>query len=177
VLFVVAGAGIKQHGMTDELIYFTDILPTIADFAQAPIPTKIHVDGTSAKLFLTGQSEDTKPVIYAQPSVCSLVRTKTFMLEAVSPLYGYPQDRFYKTNGNYDGREYENITHDENYKEERQLFEQYLLNMQSRLPHSFEDKLWSDKELKKGYNFFNNEKRKKAHLSLLKQYQFYDPAF
>ncbi|MBK3519940.1 sulfatase-like hydrolase/transferase [Carboxylicivirga marina] len=177
VPLMVAGAGIKQRGMTDELIDFTDILPTIADFANTSIPSKYNVDGTSVKHFLTGQSNETKSVIYAHPGVSTLIRTKDFMLEAVSPLYGYPNGRFYLTNGSYDGRGYENITHDENYKGERALFEQYLQNMNSKLPHSFDDKIWADKKLKKGLKFFNNEKRKKAHLSLPKAYQFYDPAF
>lgn len=177
VPFVVAGAGIKQRGMTDELLDFTDVLPTLADFAQAKVASKYNVDGRSAKDFLTGKSDATKPVIFAQPGVSSLVRTKEFMLEAVSPLYGFPNGRFYKTNGSYDGRGYENITHNEEYKKEREQFEAYLVKMSSKLPHSFDNELWKTKDLKRGYNFFNNDMRKKAHLSLPKAYQFYDPSF
>lgn len=176
VPFIVAGAGIKQRGMTDELIDFTDVLPTLADFAQTEIPSKYNVDGVSTKDFLTGKSDKTKEVMYAHPGVSTVIRTKDFMLEAVSPVYGYPKGRFYKTNGSYDGRGYENITNNPSYPEERARFEEYYQRLKPKFPESFDDPIWQS-QIKKGYKFFNNEKRKKSHLSLPKSYQFYDPSF
>ena len=117
--FIVSGKGIENRGLTDELTDFTDVLPTIAEFGKATIPTKYNVDGKSLVPFLTGKTDSTKPVIYAQPGVCSLARTKGFMLEAVSPVYGYPKGRFYKTNNSYDGRGYENVTHNRPIKIEK----------------------------------------------------------
>ena len=175
--FIVAGSGIKKRGMTDELIDFTDVLPTLADFAEAKIPARYNVDGVSAKDFLTGKSNKTKEVIYAQPGITSLVRTKDYLLEAVCPLYGYPNGRFYKTNGSFDGRGYENITHNDSYKKSRNQFQIYLNTTQSKLPTSFEDPIWKDKSLKRGYNHFTNKKRMKTHLALPLDYQFYDPSF
>ncbi|TLX71824.1 hypothetical protein E9993_19790 [Labilibacter sediminis] len=177
VPFVVMGAGIKKRGGTDELIDFTDVLPTLADFAQTEIPQKYSIDGTSMMPFLTGKSDKTKDIIFAQPGVASLVRTKEFLLEAVSPLYGYPNGRFYKTNGSYDGKGYENITHNESYKKDRALFETYLKQMSSRLPLSFNDPVWKTNQLKRGYKHFNNDKQRKTHLALPRKYQFYDPSF
>lgn len=174
--FIVAGAGIKQRGMTDELIDFTDVLPTLADFAQAEIPSKYQIDGKSAKDFLTGASEHTKEVIYAQPGLASLVRTKDYLLEAVCPQYGYPDGRFYKTNGSFDGRSYENITHVEAYSSERYQFGEYLKLVQSKLPPSFDDPIWQAK-IKRGYKYFTDPKRRKSHLALPLKYQFYDPSF
>ena len=136
-----------------------------------------NVDGKSLVPFLTGKTDSTKPVIYAQPGVCSLARTKDFMLEAVSPVYGYPKGRFFKTNNSYDGRGYENVTHNETYKKEREQFEDYLLSYHNLVPNSFEDPLWKTPVLKRGLKHFNNEKRKKAHLSLPLKYKFYDPSF
>ena len=176
VPFVVAGAGIKQRGMTDELMDFTDVLPTLAAFAQTKIPSKYNVDGTNIKDFLTGKTENTKDVIYAQPGLASLVRTKDYLLEAVCPLYGFPNGRFYKTNNSFDGRGYENITHDENYKKQRAGFQKLLEIIGSKLPASFENPLWQ-KELKRGYKHFMAPQQKKNHLSLPRNYQFYDPTF
>jgi arylsulfatase A-like enzyme len=104
VPLIVQGAGIKQRGLTDELADFTDILPTLTAFAGTTVPEKYHVDGTSLAPFLTGKSEQTKDVIFSFPAVATLVRTRDFLLEAVAPIYGKPQGRFYKTNGSHDGR-------------------------------------------------------------------------
>ncbi len=176
VPFMVAGAGIKQRGMTDELMDFTDVLPTLGAFAQTNIPSKYNVDGTNIKDFLTGDSNSTKEVIYAQPGLASLVRSKDYLLEAVCPLYGYPEGRFYKTNGSFDGREYQNITHSSEYTERRKLFESYLEIYQSKLPTSFDDPIWED-ELKKGFKHFNSKQQRKNHLSLPRKYKFYDEKF
>ena len=176
--FIVSGKDIKQRGLTDELTDFTDVLPTLAEFAGAKIPSKYNVDGQSLVSFLTGKSETTKPVIYSQPGVSSLARTKTHMLEAVSPVYGYPKGRFYATNGSYDGRGYENVTHNAAHAETRAEFDTYLEQYHNLTPKSFDDPLWQEhKALLRGYKFFNNEKRKKAHLKLPLNYQFYDPSF
>jgi len=174
--FMVAGSSIIKRGMTDELMDFTDVLPTLAAFAQTKIPSKYHVDGTNIKDFLTGKSNKTKDVIFAQPGLASLVRTKDYLLEAVCPLYGFPNGRFYKTNNSFDGRGYENITHDENFVENRIYFKKLLNKMGSKLPSSFDDPLWQ-KELKRGYKHFTSPQQQKNHLALPKEYQFYDPSF
>lgn len=177
VPFVVAGAGIKQRGMVDELVDFTDVLPTLADFANAKIPRKYNIDGVSLKPFLTGGSDSTKPVIYSFPGPTRLVRTKDYMLEAVSPVYGHANGRFYKTNGSWDGRGYENITHNPEYTEERNRFDALMDAFPSTLPESWDDPIWQHHSMIKGYKYFNNERRKKAHLSLPKSYRFYDGSF
>ena len=177
VPFVVAGAGIKQRGLTDELMDFTDVLPTLADFASAKIDKKYNVDGISLKPFLTGKSEETKDVIYSHPGIASLVRTKDYMLEAVSPLFGHSKGRFYKTNNSYDGRGYENITHSKDFIEEREQFDSYLQLYPSKVPTSFNDPIWkSSKAMKKGLKYFNDPKKKKL-LDLPIKYQFYNASF
>ena len=176
VPFMVSGAGIKKRGMTDELMDFTDVLPTLAAFAQTTVPSKYNVDGRNIKNFLTGASNETKAVIYSQPGITSLVRTKEYLLEAVCPLFGFPNGRFYKTNNSYDGREYENITHNDKYSIQREGFDVYLNKYVSKLPTSFEDPIWKN-ELKKGYKHFTSEQQKRSHLRLPLRFQFYDPSF
>ncbi len=176
--FVVGGGLIEKRGLTDELIDFTDVLPTLAAFAGAEIPSKYKIDGVNIKPFLTGTSNETKDVIYSFPGVSSLIRTKDFLLEAVSPLSGNPHGRFYKTNGSFDGKDYENVTHDPKYKKERDRFEVLLSERPVNLPDSFDDPRWSEcKSSKQGKNFWNDEKRLQKHHDLPKSYQFYDPSF
>lgn len=177
VPFMVAGAGIKRRGMTPELMDFTDVLPTLVDFAGATVPEKFNVDGTSLKPFLAGKSGSTKEAIYAFPGPARLVRTKDFMLEAVCPLYGKPQGRFYKTNGSWDGRGYENVTHNPEFAAERNKFDALMTEYPTRLPDSWDDPLWQDPSMQKGYKFFNNPRREIQHLKLPAGYRFYDPSF
>jgi len=177
VPFVVAGAGVKRRGMVDELMDFTDVLPTIADFAGAKVPARFHVDGISLKPFLSGAAETTKPVIHSFPGPARLVRTKDFMLEAVCPLYDKPHGRFYKTNGSWDGRGYDNITHNPEFKAQREKFEAMMAELPAVLPTSWDDPAWEHASMRKGYKHFNDPKRRELHLSLPKKYQFYDESF
>ena len=174
--FMVKGPGIKKRGLTDELIDFSDVLPTLAEFAGTTVPSKYKVDGKSVVPFLTGKSDKTKETIYAQPGLASIVRTKEYLLEAVCPLFDHPKGRFYKTNGSYDGRGYENITNNTGYTNQRTAFDDYLEFMSSKLPTSFEDPLWNGK-LKRGFKHFNTKQQRRSHLRLPLKYQFYDPSF
>lgn len=176
VPFVVAGAGIKQRGLSPVMMDFSDVLPTLADFADAEIPADQPVAGTSLKPFLTGASEKTKDVIYAHPGICSLVRTKDYLLEAVCPIFGKPRGRFYRTHGSYDGRGYENVTHDPEHAAMRKTFDALLARHPSRLPGSFDDPVWQGK-LERGFKHFDSAQQRKHHLSLPHDYKFYDPSF
>jgi arylsulfatase A len=177
VPFVAYGPGIKKRGMTRELMDFTDVLPTLVDFAGATLPSDKNIDGISLKAFLTGNSETTKDVIYSFPGVARLVRTKDYMIEAVSPLYDRPEGRFYKTNASWDGRGYENISHHPEYAPMRKNFEQHMSALPSKLPTSFDDEAWKHPQMQKGYKFYTNPKVKSRNLRLPLAYQFYDDSF
>ena len=178
VPFIAAGANVKRRGMTDELMDFTDLLPTLVELSGAKVPTNFHIDGSSLASFLNGKSDSTKEVIYAFPGPATLIRTKEYLLEAVAPIYGRPNGRLYKTNGSYDGRGYENITHDPKYDEIRTLFKQYLAALPSTLPNSFDHPAWNESDkMKKGKRKFNTKKSAKKHLELPKEYKFYDESF
>ncbi len=176
VPFVVAGGGVQARGMVDQLLDFTDVLPTLADFAGSPVEAGV-VDGVSLKPFLSGKSEKTKPVIYSFPGPTRLVRTEEFLLEAVCPLYDKPQGRFYKTNGSFDGHGYENITHNPEFSSVRKVFEDHLSRYPTVLPQSFEDPVWKNPSMQQGYKHFSNPKTRKNHLALPQEYRFYDPSF
>ena len=177
VPLIIAGAGIQQRGMTRELTDFTDICPTIMDLIGGTLPEGQSVDGISLVPFLSGESNHTKDAIYAFPGPSRLVRTKDFMLEAVSELYDTPQGRFYQTNDSWDGRGYENVTHNPEFAEQRKRFDDYMAAYPSVLPTSWDDPIWQQPKMQKSTNFFNNPKRKAAHHRLPKDYEFYDPSF
>lgn len=176
VPFVLAGGGIKQRGETDELMDFTDILPTFADLACAPLQDG-QVDGISLKSFLMGETDTTKPVIYSFPGITRLIRTKDYLLEAVCPLYDRSEGRFYKTSGSFDGRGYENITHSPGYAEVREQFSKYMEVYPALLPVSFNNPVWERSDLKRGYEHYMDPKRRRSHLALPARYKFYDESF
>ena len=68
--------------------------------------------------------------------------------------------------------------HSEACESYRAKFDAYMKKEPSMLPDSFVDAVWNEsKQMKKGCEFFNNEKQKKLHLSHPKKYQFYDASF
>lgn len=57
-------AKIKPGQVSDELVDFTDILPTLSDLGKTPVPEKINTDGRSIVPILTGAEFETKESIY-----------------------------------------------------------------------------------------------------------------
>ncbi|HBO58219.1 MAG TPA: hypothetical protein DD622_07230, partial [Opitutae bacterium] len=99
---------------------------------------------------------------------------KTHLLEAVSPLYDQPSGKLYKTNGSFDGKGYENLASSGDYLEIQSEFEHFKALLPSVLPESFSDIIWEREEMQKAKAHFDNAKRKRATLSLPKDYMFYD---
>ena len=103
-----------------------------------------------------------------------MIRTKTHLLEAVSPLYDQPKGKLYKTNGSFDGKGYENLALSDDYLKIQSEFEHLKALLPSVLPESFSDVIWEREEMTKAKAHFDNEKRKSMTLSLPKDYAFYD---
>ena len=59
VPFIVSGGPVVRRGRTRALTDFSDVLPTLAEFAGIAVPASWAVDGVSIAPFLTGRSEDT----------------------------------------------------------------------------------------------------------------------
>ena len=173
VPFILSGSHINIAGPTDELMDFTDILPTFAEWAGVDL-SGIKYDGISLAPFLSGSSNTTKSAIYSFPGPTRLIRTKTHLLEAVSPLYDQPSGKLYKTNGSYDGKGYENLALSNDYLKIQSEFEHLKALLPSVLPESFSDIIWEREEMKKAKLHFDNDRRKRMTLSLPKDYIFYD---
>ena len=103
-----------------------------------------------------------------------MIRTKTHLLEAVSPLYDQPNGKLYKTNGSFDGKEYENLALSDDYPRIQSEFERLKALLPSVLPESFSDIIWGREEMQKAKAHFDNDRRKRMTLSLPKDYMFYD---
>jgi arylsulfatase A-like enzyme len=176
VLFVAAGAGIKQRGLTDELTDFTDVLPTLVELASAEesVPDDAEFDGQSLVPFLLGDTDTHREWIYAYISGSQLFRTKNYMLEVVNPILGMPKGRLYYTGDNRLGHGYELITDTLEHQAARVLFDTLL----ERYPPVTREHEYFSTE--KGAEFlagYEDEKARNKHLYSHKDYDFYDQTY
>lgn len=126
VPFIISGAGIKKRGATGEITDFSDILPTLVDFAGAKIPDGYVIDGKSLRPFLTGQTDKHRDWIYSVIGTTQLVRTRRYLLEAVNPILGIPEGRLYDCGNSRDGRGYRKITSPSETTKVRKVFDRIL---------------------------------------------------
>ncbi|RLD23074.1 MAG: hypothetical protein DRI70_09850 [Bacteroidetes bacterium] len=111
VPFVVWGPDlIKQRGLTDELCELSDIFPTLADFAGAPLPDGQVCDGMSLKPFLSGKSDSHREWIFSYIGSARMIRDKRYLIEAADPEFGSAEGRFYDCGNNRSGFGYREIT-------------------------------------------------------------------
>ncbi|MHC4243990.1 MAG: sulfatase-like hydrolase/transferase, partial [Planctomycetota bacterium] len=171
VPFVVSGAGIKKRGITDEITDFSDILPTLVDFAGAEIPDDYEIDGRSLKPFLAGQTDTHRDWIYSVVGTTQLVRTKRYLLEAVNPILGAPEGRLYDCGNNRDGKGYKRTTNPSKATQVRKIFVQVL----RKYPTLKKDDPYFS--TKRGIRFMEEYTQSKAvekHLHNHRDYRFYD---
>ncbi|MDP7135498.1 MAG: sulfatase-like hydrolase/transferase, partial [Planctomycetota bacterium] len=109
VPYVVKGPGVKRRGITEELTDFADVAPTLLDIAGVEHPGGIPLDGQSQFDFLMGKTNAHREWIYAYTGPVQVLRTKDYLLEARSPLYGKPRGCFYFTGANRFGRGYKRV--------------------------------------------------------------------
>jgi hypothetical protein len=100
VPLIVNGPGlVKPRSSSGELVEFSDIFPTLVDYAGARLPQGHALDGRSLRPFLTGASETHREWIMSYIATARMARTRDWMLEAVDPVYGSGKGRLYRTNG------------------------------------------------------------------------------
>lgn len=171
VPFVACGPGIKKRGATDELMDFSDLLPTFCDYAGAKIPDDYHIDGRSLKPFLTGKSDTHRDWIYSFIGTSQLVRTKRYMLEVVNPILSIPQGRFYFCGDNRFGKGYELADESPGHAKARKQFDAILKKYPALLenhPH------FKTSKGKRWLEAYKDPKAVKKHLHNHKDYQFYE---
>ncbi len=171
VPFVVSGAGIKKRGATDEITDFSDILPTLVDFAGANIPDGYQIDGKSLKPFLTGQNNKHRDWIYSVVGTTQLLRTKRYLLEAVNPILGIPEGRLYDCGNSRNGRGYKKIMNPSKAAKVRKVFDGIL----RKYPALQEDNpFFSTKRGRRFLEEYTQSKAAEKHLHNHKDYKFYE---
>jgi arylsulfatase A len=108
VPMIVNGPGlVKPRGSSMELTDLSDVVPTLCDFAGAPLPEGRVIDGISLAPYLRGDSEQTRDWIFSFIGDRRILRTKRWLLEDNSPLhYG----RLYNCGEARDGAGYREVT-------------------------------------------------------------------
>ena len=108
VPMIVNAPGIVQPaGATGELCDTSDVMPTLADFARAKLPTDRPIDGRSFAPLLRGEKSPGREWCFAFLGDRRILRTKRWLLEDNSPLhYG----RLYDCGTSRDGTGYREVT-------------------------------------------------------------------
>ncbi len=130
VPMIVWGPGyIKPRGSVMELTDLSDILPTLCDWADVPVPNDRPMDGVSLAPFLAGKSETTREWIFSFIADRRILRTKRWLLEDNSPLhYG----RLYDCGDSRNGDDYKEVTNSD--APEVQKAKEYFNQLLEKLP-------------------------------------------
>ena len=133
VPMIVNGPGIvKPVGLCEELIDFSDVFPTLADFGQADLPSDRPIDGRSFAPLLRGEKYTPREWIFSYLADGRILRTKRFLLEKNTP---YQFGRLFDCGNSRDGEGYRNVTDskDPDVIAIRQRFEAMLKDMPAPL--------------------------------------------
>jgi arylsulfatase A-like enzyme len=130
VPYIIAGPGIVKRGFTEELTDFSDIAPTLLEIAGIDPATGPKRDGKSQVPFLVGESATHRDWIYGYAGPVQVFRTKDYLLEARSPLYGTPDGRMFHTGGSKKKSEYTEIaSNDPDHEEARFGFDRLIADL------------------------------------------------
>lgn len=180
VAHIVWGAGIKKRGATDELTDFSDIAPTLIDWANAEdkLPKDYKFDGVSLVPFLTGETDAHREWIYGYISGSQIVRTKNYLLEVVNPMLGMPKGRMYFTGDNRFGEGYQlikgDMSGDKEHAKARKQFDDILAQYP---PLTADHPYFSKKRGKKFLQDYTSKKSKAKHLHNHRDYKTYDETY
>ena len=100
----------KGNDAPYSLMEFSDVFPTLIDFANISLPKDYELDGISMKSFLLGESDKYRESIVSYIATARMVRTDNWLLEAVDPIYGSKNGRLYRCNGSMTKKDYTLIT-------------------------------------------------------------------
>jgi arylsulfatase A len=83
---------IKEPRVSEALVDFTDLFPTFAEVAGAPVPDGWTLDGHSLVPVLAGNSERTREWISSQLGRSRIVRNQRFKLDSDGGLFDLQND-------------------------------------------------------------------------------------
>lgn len=176
VVQIVAGAGIKKRGLTDELSDFSDIAPTLIDYANAWdfVPKGHTFNGKSLVPFYQGETDEHRQWIYGYAATSQLLRTQSYMLEVVNPIMSMPRGRFYYTGENRFGFGYELVDGKPEHAKARAKFDDILKNLP---PLTREHDHWQTKSGKRVLKSLAKPKIIEKHLYNHQDYKRYDESY
>ena len=94
VPFLVWGPGrVKSRGMSDVLVDFSDVMPTLVELAGGNIPARARVDGHSFAPYLLGQPFEERETIFCQFYDGRWVRDKRYLLDARGVVWDCGKER------------------------------------------------------------------------------------
>ena len=97
VPFIVSWPGSTPAGVvSDNLVDFSDVLPTLAELGGAPLPPGVTIDGRSLVPQLRGQMGQPREWIFSQLGHERLVRDARFMLDSNGRQFDVEKDPFGK---------------------------------------------------------------------------------
>jgi arylsulfatase A-like enzyme len=134
VPLVVNGPGyVKARPATDVLTEFSDILPTLLDFAGVQLPEGYELDGRSLMPFLSGRTNEHRDWVYSYIGTARMIRDQRWLLEGVDPIGGTPQGRLYDCGEKRSGQGYTEVadSDDPEVAEARQRLQSIL----AAIPH------------------------------------------
>jgi arylsulfatase A-like enzyme len=110
--------------VSDELVDLSDVLPTLAELAGAPLPEGVTIDGRSFARHLRGEPYKAREWIFSYLAYDRMLRDKRWLLEG--------KGTFYDCGTSRDGTNYKEVTNsdDPEVVEARKRFERIL----SKLP-------------------------------------------
>lgn len=93
---------VKQGVVCRDLVDFSDVMPTIADLAGAPLPRGVTIDGRSFAPQLRGQKGNPREWIFSYLAYQRMLRDRRWLLEG--------DGRFYDCEESRDGSGYKDVT-------------------------------------------------------------------
>ncbi|WDE96462.1 sulfatase-like hydrolase/transferase [Lentisphaera profundi] len=171
VIFTLKGPGIKQRGGTDEIMDFSDILPTFVDLAGGSLPAGIKVDGKSLKPFLSGESNSHREWIYGCTATSQLLRTRSHLIEVVNPVLDVPNGRFYYCGENRQGKGYVRAEKNPEHQEAQKMMRKTLQKFSALQK---DDAWFQTKKGKQWLKTCSSPRAREKHLHNHSDYQHYD---
>lgn len=106
-MIVNCPGAVKARGATMELTDLTDILPTLCEFAGAPLPNDRPIDGVSCARFLRRETDVHRDWIHSFLGDARILRTKRWLLEDNTP---HHYGRLYDCGSSRNGDGYKEVT-------------------------------------------------------------------
>lgn len=101
-MIVNCPGGVKARGPCDELVDFSDVLPTLVELAGANLPKGYVIDGRSFAPLLLGKRYEPREWIFSYLADKRMLRDKRWLLEG--------DGRFYDCGDSRDGTGYSDVT-------------------------------------------------------------------